>query len=112
MREQLRRGLDRMARSVIERRWGIATAICVFVAAAVAFRWSRRSAGYWAIDDAGITYAAAFEYVDRGTLAAYVEGTPVERFSNPLVFFAVVLLRALQLFDPIATHLRVEMLVF
>lgn len=99
-------------RSVVDHRWQIATGIAVFVVAAVAFRWSRESAGFWSIDDAGITYAAAFELADHGTVAAYVEGTPVESYSNPIVFFVVAALRALGQFDPIVTHLHVSMLVF
>jgi hypothetical protein len=112
MRQRVDRGLDHVARFIVERRRGLAVGIAVFVAAAVAFRWVRQSAGFWTIDDAGITYAAAFELVDHGSLAAYVEGTPVESYSNPLVFFVVAVLRWFGLFDPIATHLRVEMLVF
>lgn len=110
--QALRRGPRDLARLAIEHRRLLATGMAVFAAAAVGFRWARRSAGFWGIDDAGITYAAAFEYADHGSLAAYVEGTPVESYSNPLVFFAVALLRRLDLFDPVATHVRLEMLVF
>ena len=112
MRARVRRGLDQLLRFAGERRRGLAIGAAVFVAAAVAFRWARCSAGFWAVDDAGITYAAAFEYADHGSFAAYVEGTPVESYSNPLVFFVVVLLRAIGMFDPVATHLHLEMAVF
>jgi len=112
MRGRSRRGLDRVARFVVDRRWSLTTGMGVFLVAAVVFRWARHSAGFWTIDDAGITYAAAFEYVDHGSRAAYVEGPPVESYSNPLVFFVVTLLRGLHVFNPITTHLRLEMLVF
>jgi hypothetical protein len=104
--------LYRVARHAVEHRRGIAIGAGVFVAAAIAFLTTRRSAGYWAIDDAAITYAAAFQYADHGTLATSFEGTPVESYSNPLVFFVVVALRWLGLFDPLTSHLRVEMLLF
>src|SRR5688572_935957 len=78
--------------SLVKHRRALATALAVFAAAAVAFRWARHSAGFWSIDDAAITYAAAFELADHGSLAAYVEGTPVESYSNPLVFFVVAAL--------------------
>ncbi|MBC7973732.1 MAG: hypothetical protein H7138_02020, partial [Myxococcales bacterium] len=97
---------------LIDRWRGIAVGLVVFLAAAVAFRWARHTAGYWTIDDAGITYAAAFELADHGSLAAYVEGPPVESYSNPLVFFVVAALRALGQFDPIVTHVRIEMGLF
>lgn len=84
----------------------------MFIAAAIAFLTTRRSAGYWAVDDAAITYAAAFQYADHGTLATSFEGTPVESYSNPLVFFVVAALRWLGLFDPLASHLRIEMILF
>src|ERR1700733_4038964 len=122
MSGRLRRGLHRAARLVNDHwhwhwhwhrhRRGLSIGVAVFVIAAIAFRWARRSAGFWTIDDAGITYAAAFEWVDHGSLAAYVEGTPVESYSNPLVFFVVALLRSLRLFDPITTPLRLEMVLF
>jgi hypothetical protein len=73
---------------------------------------ARLRAGYWTIDDAGITYAASYEFADHGSLAAYIEGTPVESYSNPLLFFVVALLRLCGLFDPVRTHLHLEMLVF
>jgi hypothetical protein len=98
--------------SLVKHRRALATALAVFAAAAVAFRWARHSAGFWSIDDAAITYAAAFELADHGSLAAYVEGTPVESYSNPLVFFVVAALRALGCFDPITTHMDLAMLVF
>jgi hypothetical protein len=112
MHGRLGRGLQRVARSLVEHRRALATALAVFAAAAVAFRWARQSAGFWSIDDAAITYAAAFELADHGTLAAYVEGTPVESYSNPLVFFVVAALRALGCFDPITTHMHLATLAF
>ena len=84
----------------------------VFIAAAVLFVVARHSAGYWGIDDAGITYGHAFELADHGSLAPNVEGMPVESFSNPLVFFVTAALRWLGRFDPVATHHRIEMLLF
>ena len=68
--------------------------------------------GYWTIDDAGITYGAAFELADHHSLAPSLEGTPIEGYSNPLLFFIVALLRLVGLFDPVTTHVRLEMLVF
>ena len=64
------------------------------------------------MDDAGITYSAAFELADHHSLAPSLEGTPVESYSNPLLFFIVAFLRLFGVFDPITTHLRLEMLVF
>ncbi len=107
-----RAALDRMTDLLVERWRGIVVGLVVFLAAAVAFRWARHTAGYWTIDDAGITYAAAFELADHGSLAAYVEGPPVESYSNPLVFFVVAALRAIGQFDPIVTHVRIEMGLF
>ena len=112
MRGGPRRALDRITGLVIAHGRGLAIAIAVFVAAAVAFRWARLSAGFWTIDDAGITYAASFELADHGSLAAYVEGPPVESYSNPLVFFVGAALRALGWFDPIVSHVRIEMVLF
>jgi hypothetical protein len=112
MRGRVRRALHQVTRSALAHRRGLAIGLGVLVAAAVAFRVARHGAGFWAIDDAGITYAAAFEYADHGSRAAYVEGVPVESYSNPLVFFTVAALRRLALFDPVATHLRLEMIVF
>lgn len=94
------------------RRQSLAIGSFLFVAAAFAFRLARLRAGYWTIDDAGITYAASYELADHGSLAAYIEGTPVESYSNPLLFFVVALLRLCGLFDPVRTHLHLEMLVF
>lgn len=91
---------------------GAAAGAGVFIAAAIAFLVARRSAGFWAVDDAAITYAAAFQYADHGELATSFEGTPVESYSNPLVFFLVVGLRWLGVFDPLASHLRIEMVLF
>ena len=87
-------------------------ALALFVAAALAFRLSRGSAGYWMIDDAGITYAASFELAEHGSLAPYLGGTPIEGYSNPLLFFVVALLRLVHAFDPVTTHLALEMVVF
>lgn len=96
----------------VARRRSLAMGLTVFVAAAVAFRVARRAAGAWGIDDAGITYAAGFELADHGSLAPYVEGTPVETYSNPLVFFVVTILRLFGAFDPIAMHVHLECAVF
>jgi hypothetical protein len=86
--------------------------LAVFLLAACAFRLARSTIGYWAIDDAGITYAQALELADHHTLAVNLEGTPVEGYSNPIVFFVVALLRTINLFDPITTHIRIETLLF
>ncbi|MBA3821779.1 MAG: hypothetical protein H0X17_23050, partial [Deltaproteobacteria bacterium] len=101
-----------VARGVATRKQPLLTGLAVFAVAALAFRWARAAAGFWGMDDAAITYAAAFELVDHGSLAPYVEGMPVESYSNPLVFFVVVGLRLLGLFDPSATHLHLEAAVF
>lgn len=90
----------------------LAIGIVLFVAAIAAFLSARRGAGFWGIDDAAITYSAAYELADHGSLAPYLEGPPVESYSNPLVFFAVAGLRLLGLFDPVTTHVRLEMLMF
>lgn len=87
-------------------------ALLVFVASAVAYRSSHRDLGAWTIDDAAITYAAAYEYADHGSFATSVEGTPVESYSNPVVFFVTALLRWGGGFDPVRTHAHLEMLVF
>jgi hypothetical protein len=112
VRERVRRGLQHIARAAIDHRQSLAIGSGVFVAAAVAFLWARRSARFWTIDDAGITFAAALAWADHGSFAANVEGTPVESYSNPLVFFVAALLRWLGAFDPVVTHLRLEMLLF
>jgi len=91
---------------------GGCTGIAVFVLAGLAFHLARRSAGYWGIDDAGITFGHAVEFADHGSLAAYVEGTPVESYSNPLVFFVVAVLRWLGRFDPVTTHHAIEIVLF
>ena len=93
-------------------RVALACGAAVFVLAAIAFRVLRADAGYWTIDDAGITYAAAFQLADHHSLAMYPEGTPIEGYSNPLLFFLVALLRVFGLFDPVTTHIALEMLVF
>lgn len=95
-----------------ERGRGLAIGLAVVIAAALAFRAARLGAGYWTIDDAGITYAASFELADHGSVAAYPEGPAVESYSNPLVYFVVAGLRVLGLFDPVVTPLRLEMLLF
>lgn len=77
-----------------------------------AFRHARRAAGFWSIDDAAVTYAAAFELADHRSFAPSFEGTPVESYSNPLVFFVVAALRLAGWFDPITTHLHVEAFLF
>ena len=84
----------------------------LFACSGIVFRWAHQQLGFWTIDDAGITYAAAYELADHGSLAASVEGTPVESYSNPLLFFVVVVLRLVGLFDPVRTHVHLEMIVF
>ena len=86
--------------------------LAVFAVAAAVFRIARGRAGFWTIDDAGITYAAAFELADHGSLAPYVEGCPLEGYSNPIVFFVTALLRLAGMFDPLTTHLQLEMILF
>jgi hypothetical protein len=89
-----------------------ATGFVLFILAALAFRLARLAAGYWEIDDVGITDSAAFELADHHSLAPYLEGAPVESYSNPFLFFLITLLRWLGRFDPVATHLTLEMLAF
>lgn len=84
----------------------------VFVLAAIAFRLAHSHSNFWGIDDAGITYAYAFQLADHHSLAPFLEGPPVEAYSNPLLFFVVTLLRLFGLFDPITTHVLLEPLVF
>jgi hypothetical protein len=97
---------------VLDHRSALAGTLAVFVIASIAFRKAHHAAGAWVIDDAGITYAAAFELADHHSLAPYVGGTPVEGYSNPLLFFVVAGLRGIGAFDPVRTHVRLEMLVF
>lgn len=104
--------LEAARRFVSSHRQPLAVGITLFTLAALAFRWGRHTAGFWGMDDAGITFSAAFELADHGSLAPYPEGTPVESYSNPLVFFVVVVLRVLGVFDPVTTHVRLEMILF
>ena len=103
--------VQKLQRARADRR-SLALGVTLFVAAAVAFRWAHSAAAYWGIDDAAITYAASFELADHGSLAPYLGGTPVESYSNPLLFFVVAGLRLFGAFDPVTTHLVLEMLVF
>ncbi|HSN27974.1 MAG TPA: hypothetical protein VLT45_16910 [Kofleriaceae bacterium] len=91
---------------------GAGVGVAVAALAGIAFHVARRSAGYWGIDDGGITFGHAIEFADHGSLAAYVEGTPVESYSNPLVFFVVAALRRLGRFDPVTTHHTIEIVLF
>ncbi len=104
--------LGRCRRALGEHRLSIAIGFGLSVAAAIAFRIARADIGFWAIDDAGITYALAFELVEHHSLGANIEGTPIEGYSNPLLFFLVSLLHLFGLFDPITTHIHLEMAVF
>jgi hypothetical protein len=110
--ERVRRPLHDVLRFAKAHKRSLATGIALFVVAAWAFRWARKAAGFWGIDDAGITYAAAFELADHHSLAPYLEGTPVEDYSNPLLFFVVAFLRVIGLFNPVTTHVYLEMIVF
>src|ERR1700733_9048335 len=111
-REGVARSSQRARQFLVTHRRVLALGLTLFAAAIVAFRVARRAAGFWTIDDAGITYAASFELADHGSLAPYVEGCPVEGFSNPLLFFAVTVLRLIGVFDPITTHILIETLMF
>lgn len=84
----------------------------VMVIGVIAFHVLRRRAGFWTIDDSAITYSAAFELTDHHSVAPYVEGPPIESYSNPLLFFVTALLRWIAPYDPIATHIYVEAIVF
>lgn len=98
---------------VLREQWrAIGTATLLFVLAAIAFRWTHGKMPHWAIDDAAITYGAALDLVDHGSLGAYVEGPPVEGYSNPIVFFVAALLHLVGVFDPITTHAWLEPLLF
>lgn len=110
-----RRAADLVARAraaISAPRRAVVIGAAVFVSAAVAFRLARLSLRYWGIDDAGITYAASYEFADHGSLAAYLEGPPIEGYSNPLVFFIVAALRFLGIFNAVTTHLHLETIVF
>jgi hypothetical protein len=96
----------------VARRWTLAIGAAVFIAAALAFRLGRGAFAFWTMDDAGITFAQSLELVDHHSLAPSLEGTPVEGYSNPLVFFVAAGLRMFGAFDPITTHLHLEMLLF
>jgi len=111
-RERAARWLRRAREVIVAHRRSLAIGLVLFVGAAILFRWLRAGAGYWAIDDAGITYAAALELADHGSLAPNLEATPVEGYSNPLLFFIAALLRLVRAFDPITTHVRLETIVF
>jgi hypothetical protein len=111
-RSRVRVGLmDLVRRAAAEKRL-LVIATAVFVASLVAFRWARAAAGFWEIDDAGITSAASFELAEHGSLAPYLEGPPIESYSNPLLFFLIALLRRIGRFDPVATHVHLEAIVF
>lgn len=86
--------------------------LAIVVVGMVAFRLAHARLGAWVIDDAGITYAAAVELADHHTVADYPEGTPVESYSNPLVYFTVAALRVVGVFDPVTTHVWIEALLF
>lgn len=90
----------------------LAIGVGLYVVAAFAFYRMRADAGYWTIDDAGITYAASLQLVDHGSLATSLGGPPIEGYSNPLLFFIVALLHVFGLFDPITTHVFLEAIVF
>ncbi|HSN26016.1 MAG TPA: hypothetical protein VLT45_07015, partial [Kofleriaceae bacterium] len=100
------------------RGWFVARARSLAFGAAIvaigilAFHLLRRSAGFWTIDDSAITYSAAFELVDHHSLAPYVEGVPIESYSNPLLFFVTAAIKLVAPFDPIATHIYLEAIVF
>ena len=104
------RGTGAVRGAAVRHRRELAVGAGLFIAAAAAFRWAGH--GFWSIDDAAITYDAAYELADHGSLAPYLEGTPAESYSNPLLFFVVTLLRLSGLFDPITTHVWLETLVF
>lgn len=104
--------LRRARTTIVTHRRAIIIGTALFLLSAFGFRLLRDSAGYWTIDDAGITYSAAFELADHGSLSPYIEGTPIEGYSNPLLFFIVTVLRLLRVFDPITTHIQLEMIVF
>lgn len=86
--------------------------LVVFIVAAFAYRQTHRPGPYWCIDDAAITYSAAYELVDHHSLAPYPEGPPLEGYSNPLVFFVTALLRWLGVFDPGSTPAQIELVLF
>jgi hypothetical protein len=81
----------------------------VGLAGAAVYAVARAGGGRWLIDDAAITYAFARNLAEHGSLAAYPGGTPVEGYSNPLMFFLVAGLQAAGLFHPLHTHLRIEL---
>ncbi len=109
---RIRQYADHCKRTISRNARPIAIGVGLFIAAAIAFRVARSAIGFWAIDDAGITYALAFELVDHHSLAANIEGTPIEGYSNPLLFFVAALMHLFGVFDPITTHIHLEMLVF
>lgn len=78
----------------------------------LAFHLLRARAAFWTIDDSAITYSAAFDLVDHHSLGAYVEGPPIESYSNPLLFFTTAALKLVAPFDPVATHVYLEAIVF
>ena len=86
--------------------------IAVVVLGALAFRWARAKAGYWNVDDAGITFAYARSFAWHGTASLFPEGPRVEGYSNPLLCLIVALLWLVRVFDPITSHLSLEAVLF
>lgn len=105
----VRASLDKLRLAVTPR---VALGVGVFAFAVVAFRIAHQASGAWEIDDAGITDAAALQLADHHSLAPYLEGPPVESYSNPLVFFVIASLRMIGRFDPVSTHVVLEAALF
>lgn len=97
---------------LVKRTRGLVIGGGVLAIGILAFHLLRERAAFWTIDDSAITYSAAFDLVDHHSLAAYVEGPPIESYSNPLLFFVTAALKLVAPFDPVATHIYLEALVF
>jgi hypothetical protein len=84
----------------------------VLAGSAALFAWASRPAARWLVDDAGISFVYGMNLGRHGELAANLEGTAAEGFSNPLNVLLVAALSAARCFHPLTTHHAVDTAVF